>query len=152
MQNLIMTIIDVISPCHQGPQQPQHYCKQRPTRVPSWQPLPQAPIPSSRCRGSGRRGRFFFAHWCNLPLQSSVGSFGKILIRQVLTDVPAARGRERSGLYLLTCRFRKFSTQFKLETVDPISFHVFLKRHPDSLPNRKGHLSSLLPSTELRSP
>lgn len=151
MQNLIMTIIDIISPCHQRTQQPQHYCKQRPTRMPSWLSLPRALTPTPS-RHDLPPGVGFLCSLVQWTTARSSTDFGKILIKQVLTDVPATKGRERKWLVLTYMRTLQVFHSIQTRNSGPHFLSHFLKKASGhSLPNRKGHLSSLLSPTKLRS-
>lgn len=92
MCDLIMTITD-IGVSQRGAPQPQLCCPQRPTRC---HPPSLLPAPHSSCRPRGAEEGVDFL--CSLvpwaTAQSSSESFGKVLIRQVMTDVPAARGKK----------------------------------------------------------
>lgn len=151
MQNLIMTIIDIISPRHWGTQQPQRYCKQRPTRVPSWLPLPGPPPPLPGMGAMDEGVDFLCSLVQSATAQSSTEGFGKILVRQVLTDDPAARGRERKWLVVTYMWILQVFHSIQTRNSGPhLPSHLLKKASGYSLPNRKGHLSSLLSPTELR--
>lgn len=151
MQNLIMTITDLISPCHQGPQQPQYYCRDLPgCHLDNLFPRPPSPPPGVEAVEEG------VDFLCSLVQSATAVFHGKLwkdLNKASAYRCSSSQGQRKMWLVLTYMQISQVSHSIQTRNSEPHLLSRFLKKASGHcLPNRKGRLSSLLPSTELRSP